>query len=179
MTLGDDLLANGLLEVGVFQKERVRQSFRFHLDMLPAYPLFLETCVQHMADQLMPVHRLVCPADSVPLGVALSLQTKTPLVYSRGKGEAPVQDWVGAYDTGHPAALICNVLPDHETWTLWHKQLASVGLQAVQLIALVELAPLAANVPAHSVLNLVDWLRSSPEMLPTGAVQAILAELET
>jgi hypothetical protein len=177
-TLGTALLDHGLLEVGVFQTEQGQRSFRLHLDMLPAYPMLLALYAQNIAAQLVSVDRLVCPPDSVPLGVAVSLQTQLPLVYSRGRGEAPVQDWVGAYDVGHPAALICNTLPDQATWVLWHKQLASVGLNVVQIIALLEIRSMVADVPVHSLMSLDEWLRSEPEMLPVGMVQTMLAELE-
>lgn len=176
--LATELLNHGLLEVGVFQTEAGQRSFRLHLDMLPAYPALLSAYAEGIATQLASVDRLVCPPDSVALGVAVSLRTQIPLVYSRGRGEAPVQDWVGAYDVGHPAALICNTLPTQEAWTLWNKQLASVGLNVVQIVALLEIQPLAIDVPAHSLITLRDWLHSTPTSLPAGMVQTMLAELE-
>jgi hypothetical protein len=178
MNLGDTFLSNGLLEVGLFQTDETRVSYRLRLDLLPAYPGVLAACAIQIANQLMRVDRLVCPSDSVPLGVAVSMQTKIPLVYSRGKGEAPVQDWVGAYDVGHPAALVCNTLPDRETYMGWHKQLTSVGLQLVQVLALVEVKYLAIDVPTVALFRLEDWLRLPPENLPAGAARAMLSDLE-
>lgn len=178
MNLGDTLLTNGLLEVGLFQTDDKRMSYRLRLDLLPAYPGVLAACGVQIANRLMRVDRLVCPADSVPLGVAVSLQTKIPLVYSRGKGESPVHDWVGAYDVGHPAALLCNTMPDRESYKDWHKQLTSVGLQLGQVIAIVEIKRLAIDVPTHALLRLEDWLRLPPQNLPAGAARAMLSDLE-
>lgn len=178
MNLGDALLSHGLLEVGVFQKEALRQSFRLRLEMLPAYPGLMAACALQIADRLARVDRIVCPSDSVPLGVAVSLQTKIPLVYSRGRGEAPVQDWVGAYDVGHPAALVCSIMPDKDTWAVWHKQLSSVGLEVVQVISVVELHALSTDVATHALLRLGEWLRLSPGTLTPGAVKTMLSDLE-
>ena len=178
MNLGDTFLNNGLLEIGLFQTDDTRMSYRLRLDLLPAYPGVLGACATQVADRLMGVDRLVCPSDSVPLGVAVSLQTKIPLVYSRGKGEAPVQDWVGAYDVGHPAALLCHTLPNHETFALWHKQLTSVGLQLIQVIAIVEMKRLTIDLPTHALFRLDDWLRLPPENLPAGAAKTMLSDLE-
>jgi hypothetical protein len=178
MNVGDTFLSNGLLEIGLFQTEDTRTSYRLRLDMLPAYPGVLAACAVQIADRLMRIDRLVCPSDSLPLGVAVSLQTKIPLVYSRGKGESPVLDWVGAYDVGHPAALLCNTLPDRETLAGWHKQLTSVGLQLAQVIAIVEVKRPVIDVPTHALLRLEDWLRLPPENLPSGAAKTMLSELE-
>jgi len=107
----------------------------------------------------------------------MSLQTRIPLVYSRGRGEGPVQDWVGAYDVGHPAALLCNVLPDWETFIKWHSQLMSVGLELVQVLAVVDVHRLSLNLPTHALFRLEDWLRVPHDTLPPGAAEAILSDL--
>lgn len=176
MTLEEALLGYGLLEMGVFQTEAGRVPYRLRLDLLPAYPVLLADCAEKVAAGLMKVDRLVCPADSFPIGIAVGLHTRIPLIYSRGRGEGVVQDWVGAYDVGHPAALICNVMPNAETLALWQKQVTSVGLRLVQVMALVQLRPLTGEVTGQALVDFPAWVRRTRQ-IPDGAAKAILGTL--
>ncbi|MBC8171328.1 MAG: hypothetical protein H7X77_06635 [Anaerolineae bacterium] len=112
-TLIDALMNAGLVQFGYFAEmgQTEFSAVRFHLALLPAYPDVLKILAVAIAERLSKrnIERLVCTADSIPLGVAVSLETGIPLIYSRGHGEVPVYDLVGAYDVGHPAALVMNI----------------------------------------------------------------------
>ena len=109
----DALVNAGLVQFGYFAgRDRDEISpVRLNLALLPDYPDVLKLITDTLAMRLVKrtVERLICMSDSVPLGVAVSLKTGIPLVYSRGQGEPAVYDLAGAYDVGHPAALVMNV----------------------------------------------------------------------
>ena len=131
-------LENGLLQFGRFERDGEFVPLLLNLELLPSYPETLHYVVEQAAASIIsPVERLVCTSDSVPLGVGVSLQTQTPLIYSRGKGEAPVHDLVGAYDVGHPAALLMNMLPPAVDLAHFVAQAQKVGLHIQSVFALV------------------------------------------
>src|SRR5690349_104106 len=109
------LMDAGLLQFGSFIEQGKETPFRANFEMMPSYPDVLSQVANELArliprgaedDAVTPentIDHLLCTWDSLPLGVALSLRTNVPLVYSRGSSAEPVHDLVGAYDIGHPA----------------------------------------------------------------------------
>lgn len=150
----DALVNAGLVQFGYFAgREPGKNSpLRLNLALLPAYPdvlqLITDTVAVKLAEQ--PVERLVCAADSVPLGVAVSLKTGIPLVYSRGQGEAAVYDLVGAYDVGHPAALLMNIFDQTVPIARLQDNARRVGLDIQYGVAV-----LGLNTASESVTSLV------------------------
>jgi hypothetical protein len=148
------------------------------LEFLPAYPDVLQ-CVVDLARPLLnedSVSRLLCTADALPLGVALSVQTQIPLVYSRGSASPPVHDLVGAYDSGHPAVLLTNVLSDEKPITILAAHAKRAGLEAHRLIAIIDLG---TTVPPHgletqAILKLPEIVRklASSGKLAVGQAEA-------
>ncbi|MGJ3237876.1 MAG: hypothetical protein ACFE0Q_04145 [Anaerolineae bacterium] len=120
MMIASQLLQTGIIQFGLFVKNGQELPYRLQLDMLPAYPELLQNVVYRGVQTLAGIptfDRLVAHADAVPLASALSLNTGISLVYSRGRGETPVHDLVGAYDVGHPACLLVNsITPDMKQW---------------------------------------------------------------
>lgn len=108
--IAQELLETGLLQFGLFVEDDQAIPYRLQLEMLSAYPHLMQKIV-YRTIQTLPAQtfdRLVSHSDCIPLASAVSLNTGIPLVYSRGRGENPVHDLVGAYDVGHPACLIMN-----------------------------------------------------------------------
>lgn len=175
------LMDAGLLQFGWFEGV----PFKLHLDMLPAYPDVLKALAVAAKTQTQPIHtlsRLVSTNDALPFGVALSLETGIPLVYSRGSGEGAVNDLVGAYDIGHPALMLVN------TWTRNDIQRVSdlitgarrVGLDIRQALTIVEVdtqnTHLGVDVSVHHLLkltNIVEILVDGGRM-PVGQGEAVL-----
>ncbi len=102
------LLDAGLIQFGHFRAGDRFQPVLVNLHLLAAYPDLLRRVAQALAPLTAGCDRLLCPPDSIPLGTAVSLETGIALVYSQGQGGPPVHDLVGAYDVGHPTALIAN-----------------------------------------------------------------------
>lgn len=135
------LLDTGLIQFGRFHVKDHHVPFRCNFEMLPSYPELLDTLAHVVVSAFvtMPaIERLVCTADALPLGMAISLMTKIPLVYSRGLNTSAVHDLVGAYDVGHPTALITNLIDrdSDQDLALFKRRAESVGLHIVQTIGM-------------------------------------------
>jgi hypothetical protein len=77
-------------------------------------------------------------------------------VYSRGSGDQPVSDLIGAYDIGHPALLLTNSVG----WEAYPAALISgakrVGLEVHTLLTILETRPVNEGVKVLSLLRLGD-----------------------
>jgi orotate phosphoribosyltransferase len=142
------LQENGLVQFGTFTNENGAAPVQFYLDLLGAYPQVLQTFAQHLAQHLEPPDILLALPDAIPLGTALSLQTGRPLVYSRGKGEAPTHDFVGAYDVGHPTMLVCSVALHPQTLLKLIEDARKVGLHVRGVLSVVAVCTLD-NLPNY------------------------------
>jgi orotate phosphoribosyltransferase len=132
-------LENGLLQFGRFEREGQFVPILLNLELMPSYPETLQYIAGQAAENIGDsFERIVCTADSLALGTAISLKTNIPLVYSRGKGEIPVHDFVGAYDVGHPALLVMNVLQGATEVEQFIAQAKKVGLHIHQVFAVTD-----------------------------------------
>lgn len=163
------LLEAGLLQPGIFE-EKADIGWHWRLDMLPSYPDVLAELASGITPMLqgMPIDRLVCTQAALPLGVLVSSQTHLPLVYSRGQGEAPVYDLVGAYDIGHPTCLLVYQSGDTQIERIIGAG-QSVGLNIVSVMALVHDAAPPLAIPLYSVLSSADVQRVWQATFKNGA----------
>lgn len=182
--LGAALLQAGLIQFGWYAPDDA--PYRFHLQMLPSYPDTLRLCVNAGAAAARGADRLLAVADAVPFGVALSLATGVPLVYSQGAAAAAVHDLVGAYDIGHPALLVTNHLDDWNSAAALAAEARQVGLAVHGVLALaIGRTPPAANglkvtglvhldevvqrlagqgeLPAQHARAVLDWLQKAQQ----------------
>ncbi len=172
--LAQGLLDAGLIQFGWFEGDA---PFAQHLDMLAAYPRLLEAAADEAQAALsnLYIERLLCSADSIPLGVAYGLRSGIPLVYSRGTSEPPVFDLVGAYDIGHPTLLISHALDAPPTTLI--NGARRVGLQVHTLLTILEIRPQPPAdftlVPLLRLADLVGEMRASSQLPPAHA-QAVL-----
>jgi len=152
---GAHALAAGLIEAGLVQFGRFAQpdgSFwpvAAHLGWLPSYPALLRQTGAIMADlgAGLRVDRLLAAPGALPVAVALGLASDLPVTYWRGD----VRDYTaaysieGAYDVGHPTALLLDALlsatPVHELT----EQARRVGLEVTTLLAVLDLGRGAAE----------------------------------
>ncbi len=150
------LLEAGLLQPGIFEKD-ADALWHWRLDMLPSYPELLAMVSASITEMIqdMPIDRLVCSPAALPLGILVSAETQLPLVYSRGQGETPVYDLVGAYDIGHPACLLVYKTSEPDIESIIRSG-QSVGLNVLSVMALVDDALPSLTVPLHSILHSSD-----------------------
>lgn len=165
---GQMLLEAGLIQFGRFNGGDT--PLKLMLELLPSYPHILQALAEGI-DRLIPppaVERIVCTTDAFALGVAASLKTGIPLVYSRGQGQAPVHDLAGAYDVGHPAMLLTSVIDRHSSGDLerFKHRATTVGLNISKIVGIVSFCP-AEEHKGDTLINipeLVDSLRLNGQL---------------
>lgn len=178
------LLDTGLLQFGQFVEANNVLPVRFCPEYLPAYPDFLAQLASMTLLHVNPteVDHLLATPDSTPLGVACSLASHLSLAYSRGRGEAPVYDLVGSYNSGHQAALLVNVLDDVDKLEAFIRKARGVGLETRVIVTLLNLSSdnQIAGIPVQSVFRLEDIVQELVAMnrLPNRHAQLVLEWLE-
>lgn len=143
-----DGLARALADVGLIQFGRfVRPDgdvwpVAIHLDWLPSYPDVLRQVARAVAPLLdgLRADRVLAAPGALAVGVALSLERGIPLVYTvsepRGAGEAYAIE--GAYDVGHPTALLSTLPLDAAQAADLIGLAKRVGLDVQALIAVLD-----------------------------------------
>lgn len=149
----------GLLQFGQFKNGARFDPFRENLHLLPAYPDILTAVTDALVPiaQSLPIERLVSVGGALPLGTALSLKTHMPLVYSKGSDEPLVNDLIGAYDVGHPALLVTNVLTrDNDSIVRLLQNGRRVGLEISHVITILQIGNpvLLDDVTLHTLFTL-------------------------
>lgn len=164
----------GLIQYGLFVREGIARPFQHQLGMLASYPDLLRTAAQHIGAQVRAVDRLLCIEESLPLAVAVALETGIPLVISREDGSAGPCDLVGAFDIGHPAALIALTSKDVPQALLGHAR--HFGLDVRCVCALLEIEQPALSIPASAVIRLPELTARlmAEQRLPAQQGQAAL-----
>lgn len=167
-------LAAGLIEAGLVQFGRFAQpdgSFwplAVHLDWLPSYPALLRRAAAVMADlsAALPVDRLLAAPGALPIAVGLGLDAGLPVTYWHGD----VRDYTaayaieGAYDVGHPTALLIDVLAGADPVRTLIEQAHRVGLEVTALLVVLDLglgaveALRATGPDVRCALSLADLL---------------------
>lgn len=136
--LAEKLLDAGLIQFGRFQVSNHPVPFRMLLDYLPAHPALLGQLAQAVSAWLPTgIDRVLVERDDLALGVALSLNSGIPLIYSREQCEDAAFDLVGAYNSGHRAVLVTTVLDNAENVTALAARARRVGLDVRNLLALI------------------------------------------
>jgi len=172
--LAQRLMDTGLIQFGWFQNGGATQPFALSLDMLASYPDILDQAASQAEAILssLQVTRLICTTNAVPFGVAVSLRTGIPLVYSRGAGEAPVFDLIGAYDIGHPTLLLTNSLGWNDSPTTLIKGACRVGLEVHTALPILEVRSEPSDFSVKPLLRLADMVNELD--LPPHHAQAVL-----
>jgi hypothetical protein len=172
------------LQFGQFVEGSRLVPVRFCPEYLPAYPDFLAHLAGLTLLHVSPaeVDHLLVAANSLPLGVACSLSSHLSLAYSRGRGEPPVYDLVGSYNSGHQAALLVNVLDDVDQLEAFIRKARGVGLETRVIVTLLNLnsANQIAGIPVKSVFQLADIVQKlvSVNRLPQRHAHLVLEWLE-
>ncbi len=166
----------GLIQFGMFEVGEVVRPFAIKLDMLPSYPeLLLRSAMALVrAAGEDPFSHLLTPARSIALGTAVGLEMTTPLVYQPRHDKTEL---VGAFDIGHPAAMIIDVFDRKFPPMTLINYARHVGLDIQYAYALVDLenGALPPGIQVFSVLTLrriVDWA-AGDRRIPPGQANAV------
>jgi len=181
-------LINQLLDAGIIQFGRFRQEnrivpFRFIFDYLTAYPELLSQ-IATVGEQRIsgnPIDRLIAAPDSMALGVAFSLKSGVPLVYSKGIGGSIAHDLVGAYDSGHSTILVTMELLNTSPLESLIKNCEHVGLRIQGILTLLNFSTRIPNLPVLAILDFADVIHNLTKsgMLPRGQADEVLMWLAT
>jgi len=166
------LFETGILQFGLFVDQGMQKPYRIRLEILPAYPLLLsEIALEAVACLSYPkIDRLVSQVDCIPFAAILSHQTKISLVYSRGRGESPVHDLVGAYDVGHPACLVVNsITTDSEALV---EACKNVGLNIHAVLCIIGTGSQLLDMPVKRILSMKQIIEELLEQSLIPASQA-------
>ncbi len=172
------LLETGMMQFGEFRENKGGYApLRLHLELLPAYPTFLGQ-VTGMLGELLPgnIQRLVAAPDALPLGVSVSLRTGIPLIYSRGIGESPAFDLVGAYDSGRAAAVLMNAFSDSESLLSLIWRVRKVGLNVSTVMGLIDFeSGFSSDCAMLSLVNLTGVMDALNEkaLIPAGQITSV------
>jgi hypothetical protein len=181
------LLDAGLIQFGWFRRGGDAGGadpvpFALELEMLASYPVVLRAVVEAAQARMssIPATRLLCPADSLPFGVACAAQSGIPLVYSRGSSDAPVFDLVGAYDIGHVTLLLANTPESAPPGLAAGARRVGLDVRALLPILAVHVSPAPGDVAVFPLLRLADVVRecAAEGRLAPKHAQAVLDWLE-
>jgi hypothetical protein len=159
-TVHTQLLKSGLVQFGRFQLNGEVQPMTLRLDLLPSYPSLLRRLVE-LAQPFIPntrYDRILSTPEAIPFGTSLSVTSQIPLVYSQGSNLLPVHDLVGAYDVGHPAILVTNVLRNDTKFAQLIERAGRVGLNVERVLAVLGDDHRPTKLDAVTLINLPDLL---------------------
>jgi hypothetical protein len=178
MMVAESLLRDGLLELGVFQQGDGLEAWRWRLDLLPAYPDVLAQLAEAASERLKgwQIDRLACTPDALPWGAVMAVKTGIPLIYSRGRGETPLYDLVGAYDVGHRACLLTHTLSAADEIQRVIQAGEKTGFSTPYILAIVDDGHwLPDNVDAETLISLADIAALAPNALPPELAKRLMA----
>ncbi len=155
----------GTIQFGRFEtRSGVFAPGVFHFSLLPSYPAIL----QALAEELAPLvhidgltHLLTTPA-ATPIGVAVSLAARIPLVYP---APGNIQVIEGAYDFNVPTVLLTDVFGGGEPERAASSLITRVRPLGLDVKALVTVLDIGASGASSGDLPLVVW-HSLRDILP-------------
>lgn len=174
-----EMVQTGILQFGQFKSNNGIIPFRFCAEYLPAYPQLLQTLTERVAKRIadFKIDRLVSQEDSLAFGVACAIQTEISLAYAKDGGAFPVQNIIGAYDSGHRAALLLNEFDSTVDLTTFIADARKVGLEITVIVAILAVGELkSAEIPLYPLFRLEDILiqLSQSAQISTQQAQVVL-----
>lgn len=171
----DDLfpqyIAAGLIQFGRFRGHNgsvAPVSLNFLL--LPSFPPLMQQTAQALVPLLeaTSTDRLLAARQAVPLGAALAIESGVPLTYPYGEAKSYTNAFVieGAYDVGHPTALLTDALTDADDVVALLEPARKVGLNIVDVLCLFTLgrqgveALKAQHIRVHTLFDFADALQT-------------------
>jgi orotate phosphoribosyltransferase len=162
-------LAAGLIQFGRFggqNGEVAPLSLNFLL--LPSFPALMQQTARALVPLLesTPANRILAARQAIPLGAALAIESGVPLTYPYGEAKSYTNAFVieGAYDVGHPTALLTDALADAEDVVALLEPARKVGLNIIDVLCLFTVgtrgldALAAQNIRVHTLLSFGDAL---------------------
>jgi len=141
------------VDVGIIQFGRFARGaggfapVAFDFLMLPSFPVLLDATAQALVPLVgaTAADRLLTTRDAVPLGGVLAVKSGIPLTYPYGEEKSYTKAYVieGAYDVGHPTALLTNTLANPAEVLHWLEPARAVGLNIQDVVCVVRVGAAA------------------------------------
>ncbi|HLA43976.1 MAG TPA: hypothetical protein VJZ27_11095 [Aggregatilineales bacterium] len=161
-------------EAGIIQFGRFEQpdgSFApvsLNFLLLPSFPALMQATAKALLPLLQSIHadRLLSTLDAIPLGAVLSVESAIPLTYPHGEAKTYTSAFVieGAYDVGHPTALLTYTLVDSSDAQSIMQSARKVGLNVRDVLCLFSIGErgiqelATENVRVHALFDFADAL---------------------
>lgn len=140
-------LLHGYLEAGLIQFGRFQQAdgsfspLSLNFLLLPSFPQLLQATAHAFLPLLAEskVNRILATRATTALGGVVAVESGIPLTYHYGEMRGVSNAFIieGAYDVGHPTALLTNVLDSEVDSLLEPAQ--KVGLNIVMVLSVLSL----------------------------------------
>jgi orotate phosphoribosyltransferase len=169
-------LAAGLIQFGHFKAEGVGISpLALNFLLLPSFPDLLKATAQALTPPALAsgANRLLALRSVTALGGVLAVESGLPLTYHYGEMRGISNAFIieGAYDIGHPTALLCDVLGADTGQILAPARQVGLNIQHIlALICINQAGRVALEAEGIKVWALFDLL----ELLPPLAEEDIL-----
>ncbi|MFQ3565420.1 MAG: hypothetical protein SNJ59_00330 [Aggregatilineales bacterium] len=162
--LMNDLIHAGIVQFGRFRHGQKVAPFLLSFELLPSYPDLLRRSARHLISYLPDeIDRLLCLEDSLPLAVAVGLESGLPVIYSRQTANTTSLALAGAYDIGHKTTLILNALGESSFPAALVNHAERVGLSVISAAGLIALA-MEAPVPTRAPFTLSEIAQTAHSM---------------
>lgn len=159
-----ELYRCGVIQFGLFGDSPLRLNF----GLLPSYPSLLATISEQLAAKITvdETQKILCSIEAIAISTLISQRTSIPLIYAQERYSSAAQDIIGAYDVGHPTAVICNVWMGEEAIDKLITKAKQGGLNVQQILCVVTVPQLTETDQVHALWSLQEIL----ETLHSGAI---------
>ena len=156
----NQFVQDGIIQFGLFSDY---SPIKLNLEMLPAFPNTLNDIAERLLNvsDILSFDQILVAKDTLPLGVLLSNKSNIPLVYSDFIGETP-NNFIGAFDVGHPTALVVNLLTETTPIDVIINSSKRVGLNITKVITILSIKKPSASI---ETMALIDFDEAIDELL--------------
>jgi orotate phosphoribosyltransferase len=176
-TLLQAYLTTGMIQCGRFkQPDGSYSPLSFNFLLLPSFPALMQQTAQAFLPllQAASTDRLLALRSTVAVGAVLAVQSGIPLTYQYGEMRGITNAYIieGAYDIGHPTALLTDVVGHDSDALAILDPARKVGLQVTDVLAICQvgqrhvMALAQAGIRLHSLFNLANALPQLQSSLP-------------
>lgn len=153
-----ELYRCGIIQFGLFGESPLRLNFR----LLPSYPSLLATISEQLAAKITvdETQKILCGIEAIAISTLISRRTSIPLIYAQERYSSAALDIIGAYDVGHPTAVICNVWMGEEAIDSLITKAKQGGLNVHRILSILSVPELTETTEVQALWSLQEVLET-------------------